>query len=507
MSNNFFFQNNDLAARLYNNSLVSMSNPNINYNRLHMTKMGTSNRTTNATIGFSRNNKASIRRVFDYLNRNNNISVTKGVMINLTQTLTMLARFFSVNSYGANSTVQYLSPYYSGYTTFVNNIPVLKLQPNNFILFEFTIDDKWLNNHNLFVFTPYFYSYSDISNSVVTNYTIFGSTDQSLFFTKSSLSNDNKIKICCTSCIDVANTYSNLGYYISKIPYEYISVTNYNILFRIGTLGPLDLNTVINTYISTAIYTIQDTSSLSYYNSNDIIISFPPVYPPISNSQTQQNINTFNQILSQIPSIIGSNSPPYLLYNYLSNYVVPPVSNAIQSFYDSISLQKLSPPRKPINIQANNTCENYYLSNIIPTTNNEQYLYIVYLNQYLSGAGVTSNIQIYDSITHNQIPDGTIETAPDLPAMDENNYPFPSQSESNLFAPYGIFGYPMSKLYIDTSGSSLIITERICYGQQNFNHVVYNDVNTANIFIGNALTQEQITSLQNSFSQISIVIV
>jgi hypothetical protein len=505
MDINFYFEKPNLIYKLYENSLLLMNNPNINNKRLRMTKMGSSNRTTEAIIGFGRNNKGSIKRVFEYLNKNNNVTRIKGVLINLTQTLTILSRFFHLNSYGANSTVQYICPYYPGYTQIINNIPVINLQPNNFILFEFTIDEEWLSKHNLLVFTPYFYSYNDISNSITTNYTIFGSTDQSLFFTKSSLKN-NKLRICCTSCIEVANTYSKLGYYISKIPYEYISVTNYSILLRIGTLGSPDLNVVINKYMSTSIYTIQDTTFLTYYNSNDIIESFPPVYPPISNSTTQNNINIFNQILSQFPSLINSTQSPYLLYNYLSNYVVPPVSNAIESFYDSVNLQNLSPPRKPINIQANNTCENYYLSNIIPIENNQQYLYIVYLNQYLSGAGITSNIQIYDGVTHNQIPNGTIETAQDLPSMDETIYPFPSQNESSKFAPYGIYGYPMSQLYNDTSGNGLIITERICYGQQNYNHVIYDDVNTAKIFIGNALTQQQITDLQNTYNQIDITI-
>jgi hypothetical protein len=502
---NFYFQNNDLAKRLYSNSMSLMSSNNVNYNRLKMTKMGTSNRTTDSIVGFSRNNKGSIRRVFDYLARQQNILKTNGVLINLTQTLTMLARFFDVSSYGANSTVEYLCPYYPGYTQVINNIPVINLQPNNFILFEFTITNDWLENHNLFVFTPYFYSYNDISGSTINNYTIFGSTDQSMFFTKSSLIN-NKIKVCCTSSIDIANTFSNLGYYISKIPYEYISLTNYSILIRIGTLGQLDPNVVINQYMKTSIYTVVDTTLLTYYNSNQIISSFPPVYPPVSSSSAQTNINIFNQLLSQFPSLINSTNPPYILYNYLSNYVVPPVDNAIESFYDSVGLQNLTPPRSPINIQANNTCENYYLSNIIPTVSGQQYLYIVYLNQYLSGAGITSNIQIYDSVSHNIIPNGTIETASDLSAMSQPNYPFPSQSEISQFAPYGIFGYPMASLYFDTSGGSLIITERICYGQQNFNHVIYDDVNTAQIFIGNPLTQQQITNLQNTYNNINVTI-
>jgi len=501
----FSFQKQNMIYRLYKNSLASINNLNVTNNRLRMTKMGTSNRTAEAVIGFGRNTKGSIKRIFDYLNRNNKVTRTKGVLINLTQTLTVLSKFFNLNSYGANSTVQYICPYYQDFTQIVNNIPVINLQPNNFILFECVLDNIWLENHNLFVFTPYFYSYKDISNSTINNYTIFGSVDQSLFFTKSSLTN-NILKICCTSCIEVANTYSKLGYYISKIPYEYISVTNYSILLRIGTLESPDLNKVINTYMKTSIYTIQDTTDLTYFNSNDIIATFPPVYPPISNSTTQQNITVFNQILNQFPLLISSANPPYLLYNYLSNYVVPPVSNAIESFYDSVGLQNLSPPRSPINIQANNTCENYYLSNIIPTLNNQQYLYIVYLNQYLSGAGITSNIQLYDSVTHNQIPNGTIETAPDLSSMDQNIYPFPTQQESSLFAPYGIFGYPMSMLYNDTSGGSLIITERISYGQQNYNHVIYDDVNTARIFVGDALTQQQITDLQNTYNQIDITI-
>jgi hypothetical protein len=490
MSNYLFTSNYLYLSTLYENPLSLVNSSAIPRSRLNMKQMGTYNRSNYSSIVCNSNSFGSLKRIVTFLNNNNNSYNINGIILNLTDILTLLSSILSVNSYGANSSVQYLVPYYPGISRFVNNIPVINMKTNNYILFEFMLDPIWLENHNLFVFTPYFYSY----NNGTSNYTIFGSTDQSIFFTKSSLSKTNTIKICCTSSIDIGSTYSNLGYFISKIPIEYISNSTYTILIRIGTLGPYDSTSYINTYMKTSIHTILNMAPQKYYTSSEIMFSYPIVYPPISNSSTTSVITDFNDIANIVYGSI-TNPTTYPEYEYLSNFVVPPVNYALQSFYDSINLQNLSPSRTPIDIQANNTCENYFITDSIPVTNDStSYLFIVYLNQYSSGTAITSNIQIYNNTTHNEITGGIIYTGPNLPAMINNSYPFPA---SNIPYLYGVYIYPMNEIYNQTNGESILITERMSYGQTNYNHVVYNDITTSQIYVGTSSSSD-ISSLQTT---------
>ena len=77
--------------------------------------------------------------------------------------------------------------------------------------------------------------------------------------------------------------------------------------------------------------------------------------------------------------------------------------------------------------------------------------------------------------------------------MINNTFPFPA---SNI-APYGVYIYPMSEIYSETNGESILITERISYGQTNYNHVSYNDITTSQIYVGTTSSSD-ISSLQTT---------
>lgn len=408
----------------------------------------------------------------------------------------------TIDTYGANTTVQYITPLYFGKTKLVNNIPIIDLTVNNYLLFDLIIDTRWLTNHNLCVFTPYFYTYKNDANS--SPLTIFGSVDQSFFFTKESLTN-NKLKICCTSSTDIGKKYSKKGYYISKIPIEYLTKSTYCVLLRISTVKNMVDKEIIIRKFKTVLKT-QNLSSNTFYTAKEIMDTLPKVYSPIKNVSTKSVIDVFQSINTYFPTLINY-TQKYVGYKYLSNFADPPVNYAIISFYDSLKLQTLTPPRTPLNIQANNTRENYFITNPIQTTlSNAMYLYVVYINQYLSGAGITSNIQIYDSDTKNIIKNGTIITGPNLPSMLNDIYPFPKNSEVKKYSPYGIYGIPMTKLYKNTKGGSVLVTERISYGQTNYNYVRYSEITQSVIYIGQKLTNKQITTLQLKYPQINITL-
>lgn len=428
-----------------------------------------------------------------------NVNKTQGYMIDLTDILTLLSKFNTIDDYGANSTVQYISPVYPSLTKTIDNIPVINMTADTFLLFEFNLDEAWQSSHNLCVFTPYFYSTTDNT----AEYTTFASVDTSLFFTKSSLDANNTIKICCTSSQYIGNIYTNLGYNISKIPIEYVNNSTYNVLIRFGTLGPRDSTPYINTYFKTSIHNMSTIDQPSYYTSSDIISSFPFVYTPVSNENTIVVINEFNSVVNGVSTLI-SNPESYILYPYLSNMVDPVINYAVQNFYDSINLKNLNPPRTPINVQANNTGENYLMSDAVPVSNlSDSYLFIICLNQYSSGAGITSNVQIYNNITHNEIENGIIITGPSLPQFISDNFPFPN---SNTLPPYSLYIYSMPYLYANTNGTSILITERISYGQTNYNHIVYDSITTSKVFVGESSDiNSLISTLQQEFSNLTIV--
>lgn len=393
--------------------------------------------------------------------------------------LTAISKLFnSVNSYGSNSTVDYVSPIYKEYTTIKNDIPVFPMTYNSFLLFEFSLNEHFLNQHNLLIFTPYIYSYK---SSI-----IFGSVDQSLFLTKKSLSSDNKIKICFTCNKIIADTYSKQNYFISRFPSDYTNRAYFNILIRFGRLkNNISLPVDINSYCTTSYNIFDGLDESNLYTSQQIISSQPTIYNPQIDNNQEILIQNYNNIANYLTGILHQpeSTYPYFAKEAGTNY-------AIQSFYDSINLSI------PINIYGNNTCENYFMTNVRITNDKEKYLYILAPNQFTFSAAITSNIQIYNANTNNEIENGSIITAPNLNTMSYNNYPFPI---SNLFTTYQIYEYNFTSINSTAEPMDIVVTERISYNQTNFNHTNYSLINTSVVFTGNKLTSSEILYLQETY--------
>ena len=410
----------------------------------------------------------------NYINEPYNIS---GSYINLTN---LEQLFINKDSYGANSTVDYLVPIYKENTTIQNNIPVYTMTYNSFLLCEFTLDETFFQNHNLFIFTPYIYSYK--------NMVIFGTIDQNLFFTKQSLSSDNKIKICFTCSKTIADTYSKQNYFISKFPSEYIDGAFFNILIRLGTINGKGNSAInINSYSTTSYNILNNIDETNLYTSKEIISAFPLVYKPYIDNAIEKLINDYNLIADYLSRL--SSMRKYTLYPYFSQQAG--TNYAIQSFYDSINLST------PIEIYGNNTGENYNMTDVIINNDKEKYLYILAPNQNTFNASVTSNIQIYNKDTKNAIQNGSIITAPNLSLMSYTNYPY---SYSNLFPVYQLYKYNFSSINPSAENITIVVTERLSYSIINYNHVDYDSVNKSVVFTGDNLTNEQVSFLNNTFN-------
>ena len=62
----------------------------------------------------------------------------------------------------------------------------------------------------------------------------------------------------------------------------------------------------------------------------------------------------------------------------------------------------------------------------------------------------------------------------------------------------------MTNLNSETAGEDVTIVERVSYNPTNFNYTNYNDISTCQIFIGEALTASQITTLQTSYPALNM---
>lgn len=411
-----------------------------------------------------------------------------GIIINLTDIVGALSKIkgLGLNQYGQNQNVFYITPYYyKKITSITDNMPTFSMVNNEYLLFEFTLDDNWLKEYNLFVFSTYIYkNKGDV---------IFGTPDISIFVKPSMRDSNNKIKICCTSSKIVESKYSKLGYQISKLPYDYMdNSTTFNVLIRFMTSGKSNPRTIdINEYITTSYNTdttLDKNDTSKFYDSKEIIANYPTVYEPISNSETINVISNYNKTIAYLNSIFTTK---YKAYPFFSNFAVPPVDYAIDDAYKSIALPK------PLNINANNTGENYFLSNkiAIKSTSND-YVYVLYLNQNSSGAGVTSTIQIYDSKS-NAIANGLIQSGPKILKMATPNYPI---SKNDVLPAYGIYGISMENIYKENPGiSDIIVSERISYGLTNLYQVNYKSINTIKIYVGKKLTTSQVETLSKNY--------
>ena len=411
------------------------------------------------------------------------ITSVVGKMANLTDIVGDLSKlkFLGLDTYGQNQNIYYLTPVFlPKITSIADNMPTFNMAKNDFLLFEFTLDDTWLSEYNLFVFSTYIYKNK--------GNTIFGTPESSIFVQPSMIDSNKKIKICCASSKEIAEKYSKLGYLISKLPSDYMdNATTFNALIRFmsETSKPTDINKYITTSYNTDT-TLNDTSK--YYDSTEIIASYPQVDEPDLTQDAKNVITNYNKTITYVNSIF---SKKYIGYVYYSNFADPPVSYAIDDAYKSMKLPI------PLNINANNTCENYFLSDKLSIqSDSDDYIYILYLNQKSAGAAVTSTIQIYD-IKSNAIKNGIIQTGPKLPTMNTSTYPISAQ---NTLPAQGMYGISMKDIYNENNETdTIVISERISYGLQNYNQLKYSSINSMKIYIGPKLTETQEKTLLNTY--------
>ncbi len=406
-----------------------------------------------------------------------------GKMVNLTDIVGDLSRlkFLGLDTYGQNQNIYYLSPIYPKITSIADNMPTFNMAKNDFLLFEFTLDDSWLSEYNLFVFSTYIYKH--------TGDTIFGTPESSIFVQPSMRDSNNKIKICCASSKEIAEKYSNLGYLISKLPSDYMdNATTFNALIRFTSETSNPTTIVINKYITTSYNTettLNDTAKIN--DSTQIIASYPTVYEPELTQDAKNVITNYNKTITHLNGIFPKK---YIGYPYYSNFAG--VSYAIDDAYKSMALPK------PLNINANDTCENYFLSDKISIqSGSSDYVYVLYLNQKSAGAAVTSTIQIYD-IKSNAIKNGIIQTGPKIPTMNTSNYPISAQ---NTLPAQGMYGISMKDIYNENNGTdTIVISERISYGLKNYNQLKYSSINSMKIYIGTKLTEAQENTLLTNYN-------
>lgn len=418
------------------------------------------------------------------LGEESSISTVKGKMVNLTDIVGDLSKFkfLGLDTYGQNQNIYYLSPFYQTITKKEDNMLIFNMAKNDFLLFEFTLDESWLNEYNLFVFSTYIYKNK--------GNTIFGTPDSSIFVLPSMRDSNNKIKICCASSKEIAEKYLKLGYLISKLPSDYMNTTTtFNALIRFmsETSNPTTID--INKYITTSYNTdttLNDTSK--YYDSKEIINSYPQVDEPDLTPDANKVIANYKNTITYVSGIF---TKQYIGYPYYSNFADPQVTYAIDDAYKSMKLPI------PLNINANNTCENYFLSDKLSIqSDSNEYIYILYLNQKSAGAAVTSTIQIYD-IKSNAIKNGIIQTGPKLPTMNTSTYPISAQ---NTLPAQGMYGISMKDIYNENNETdTIVISERISYGLKNYNQLKYSSINSMKIYIGPKLTETQEKTLLNTY--------
>jgi hypothetical protein len=384
-----------------------------------------------------------------------------GELINLTRILSVIDKFKSADFYGANNYNYYYAPLFLN-SKIVNNIPVITLNSiDEYILMELTIPDNgFINNVNLINITPYFYSYQDVD--------VFASIDESIEFFKPKVNPGDTIKIVFTSSKTIGTYFKNQGYLISKIPAKYINQSTFNFLIRIGnTDGIYDPGSFI-TNSKIILNKFVSSNQLIPYDVPDIISTFS--IPLSSKYVYNGNNQLLNSLLIYYSKIINNyltsgyiQIPTYL---YLQNIPNPPVKYAFQSFYDAISVNPF------IQMQANNTGESYFNSELIDLNNYiGSNLVIIAINQNQYGYGIYSNIQIYNKSGLGVIPNGSYLTSPNIPVISEPSYPYINEKSSD-FLKYPLINtqtYNINEL-LSQGIEQIYIVERIGYNPINFSH-------------------------------------
>jgi hypothetical protein len=296
-------------------------------------------------------------------------------------------------------------------------------------------------------------------------------------------------KICFTSSKKVAERFKDKCI-ISMFPKNLLSSCSFTLLFRLGIINNIiKFSQNINRFVKCKYYryspSIQLYPDALYFNTPDIVKTFQPaLLPPPESYRTELDI--FNSIKKYFTNLSYTDFPSY---KYLSN--VYDINYAVQNYFTAISVLG--------QIYGNNTGEAYFNSdNINLTSYSNQYLYVLALNQNKLNVALSSNVQIYNSSTlANIVTGGTIITSPNLPSFTSKSYPFIKENTMPL---YSLTCYSIASILSSNKCTSIRIVERLAYSPINFNHPSNEYSGTAISFIGDQLTQEQLTYLNMVYS-------
>lgn len=457
----------------------------------------------------------------------------KGISLNVIQDLTDITEILeqlpisdppTFNTYGANVTVNYIAPYFKNITSFrEGNMPLMSIGNYDYITLEIKIPengDPWFDNHNLLHFTPYFFSI--INNGQLA--TIFGSVDDSIFFVKKDLKPNSVIRVCITASKSVAAHFErrdDYQWHILRIPSDYNQQENdstFNCALRLGTTSSgnsKEDTRFIQENVHFKYFQFQPASSdQDTFASDEIIKMAQPAGPaPVYTRETNYYDDAKAFIDSHLTSEMGYTQLE--LFPYLSNDADPPADHAIKTFYDSIELAK------PVNCQADNSQENYFMSDTITfdSSTENDYLYILYANQSAMQAALTSNIQIYDSDENSHscinFPGGTqalISTAADLPNFSVENYPHSDSddpTDGGEYPLFGLYAVPIEALINANTveGSSLQgikVVERFSYNPVTLNYTQYSLCHTSKAYIGPQINDDVLQTLKTQFPDIDL---
>lgn len=417
--------------------------------------------------------------------------VVRGVIYNL-DNFVNIAEYLGahLDEYGANSTVDYLTPVFPHkITTFADALPQIVMNKNDVILIEVTVPDRqWQDGHSLFNITPYFYFYEENGQEI----SVYASENITIQFFELFHTPGDVIKICITPNKTIADQYESDGYMISGMPQEYLDQTTFQILFRVGTLFSQPQRS-INDFVKVTFLKAMQESSFAgsdYFDAAEIIASFPAELTPDS---PPGDLAEYQAIASYLQ---GEGFLVNQCVKYLSN--IYGTMYAFNNFYKAITV---SPAAQ---MQANNTGENYFNSPGYPVAAdafidlNEvpgDYLYVLSLNQNTMGAGLTSNVQVYNSQSLAIIPDGLITTSPSIPPFSDPDYPYVVINTEPLFK---ITGYNVASL-IAAGTEQVIVTERISYNPVNFYQSSNEYEGKAYVFYGEAFTLSQEMTLLTDY--------
>jgi len=389
------------------------------------------------------------------------------------------------DAYGSNSTVSYYGTYFPKITSNKSSklFPLVEIGPNDYILYDITVpDEKWQSSHNVFNITPYFFSYT--TDEVVTD--VWASTDITIPLFNEFKTPGNRIKICITSSKNVGDEFKKYGWIISKIPVEYLNSTTFFPFIRLGSTtdnDPVDINTYVKSYY----YKSDNTSSINNYTSKDIILELPISLIP-SNQTFDNNLTNFNNIVSYLNLNVCDSNLTSQTVKYFSNLYN--VKYAFKSFYDSITVNPAA------QLQGNNTGENYFNSNFIDlTTLTQAYIYFLALNQNTMQTGLTSNIQVYNASDYDVITNGTFNTSPSIPTMNNINYPNTFNNNLPLFY---LTGLNVSQI-LSTGVTSIMIVERISYNPINYYQSSNDYTGKAYVLFGPQLNTDSVKYLKQNY--------